>query len=138
MPLPPVEMTIQMIPIASIRGRYQERMCPSAVSQERLTEHIAQHGLKRPIVVRPAPDGVGYQLLAGERRVVAFRTLGLVNIPAYVHELSDDDLERTAVSAHCRGCISASLAPPSFASTTKTRPVQHATAIPRLVMREEQ
>lgn len=137
MPLLPVEMTIQMIPIETIRGRYQERRRPSAIPQEQLTEHIALHGLKKPIVVRPAPDGIGYQLLAGERRVVAFRSLGIANIPAFVRDWSDDDLERMAVYAHCRGCASVSVDHPSISSTTITRSVQHATSIRRLVIREE-
>ncbi len=137
MPLLPVDMTIQMIPIDTIHGRYQERVRPSARHQARLTEHIALHGLKKPIAVRPAPDGDGYQLLAGERRVTAFRTLGLANIPAYVYDWSDDDLERMSVRAHCCGCASVSVGPPSISFTTKTRLVQHAATLLRRVMRKE-
>jgi ParB family chromosome partitioning protein len=45
----------------------------------------------QPLLVRPAPDGRGWQLVAGERRWRATQRAGLHQIPAIVRELSDGD-----------------------------------------------
>ncbi|HUW66102.1 MAG TPA: ParB/RepB/Spo0J family partition protein [Spirochaetia bacterium] len=68
------------------------------LDQERLREladSIAQLGVVQPIVVRPA-DGGNYQLVAGQRRWEACRSLGLATIPAVIRESSD--LEAAAVA----------------------------------------
>ena len=43
----------------------------------------------QPIIVRRAPDGQGYQLVAGERRWRAAQRAGLHQIPALIRELDD-------------------------------------------------
>jgi len=70
----------------------------SGLDQESLAElanSIAQLGVVQPIVVRPRNDGT-YQLVAGQRRWEACRSLGLAAIPAIVRESSD--LEAAAVA----------------------------------------
>ncbi len=54
-----------------------------------LADSIAAHGLLQPIVVRR--DGDGYVLVAGERRLRAFRALGKERIPAIVRALPHSD-----------------------------------------------
>ncbi len=52
-----------------------------------LAESIRAEGLMQPIVVRKL--GTGFELIAGERRLRAFRQLGIKVIPARVLEVSD-------------------------------------------------
>lgn len=46
-------------------------------------------GLLQPITVRSAPDGKGFQLVAGERRFRAATALGWKEIPATIREVDD-------------------------------------------------
>jgi ParB family chromosome partitioning protein len=54
-----------------------------------LTASIREHGVLQPVVVSPAPDGHGYLLIAGERRLQAARLAGLATVPAVVR-LADE------------------------------------------------
>jgi ParB family chromosome partitioning protein len=56
-----------------------------------LADSIRARGVVQPILVRPAPDGRGWQLVAGERRWRATQRAGLHQIPAIVRDLSDAD-----------------------------------------------
>ncbi len=56
-----------------------------------LAESIAARGVVQPILVRPAPDGNGYQLVAGERRWRASQRAGLHQIPAIVRDLDETE-----------------------------------------------
>ena len=60
-----------------------------------LAASIKEHGVIQPVVVRPLQSG-GYELIAGERRWRACKTLGYRKIPAVVKECRD--LEASAVS----------------------------------------
>ena len=54
-----------------------------------LADSIGARGLLQPIIIRQAPDGQGYQLVAGERRWRAAQRAGLHQIPALVRDLDD-------------------------------------------------
>jgi ParB family chromosome partitioning protein len=54
---------------------------------DELTASIRSSGLIQPVVVRR--QGLGYQLIAGERRWRAARQAGLTQIPAIVREVTD-------------------------------------------------
>lgn len=54
-----------------------------------LADSIGTRGLLQPIIIRHAPDGQGYQLVAGERRWRAAQRAGLHQIPALVRDLDD-------------------------------------------------
>ncbi|MDZ7373923.1 MAG: ParB/RepB/Spo0J family partition protein [candidate division KSB1 bacterium] len=56
---------------------------------EELKRSIAEKGVIQPITVRRR-DG-GYQLIAGERRLRAAKSLGLERIPAYVLDVESDE-----------------------------------------------
>jgi ParB family transcriptional regulator, chromosome partitioning protein len=74
------------IPIDRIaRNPHQPRSSFDEASLGELSASIAAHGLLQPIVVRSATDG-GYELIAGERRLLASRAAGLSTIPAVVRE----------------------------------------------------
>lgn len=60
-----------------------------------LAASIKEHGVIQPVVVRPLQAG-GYELIAGERRWRACKTLGYRKIPAVVKEYRD--MEASAVS----------------------------------------
>lgn len=66
---------------------------PEAIT--RLAESIAENGLLSPISVRRVESGK-FQLIAGERRLMAFRLLGEEKIPALIEEADD---RRSAVLA---------------------------------------
>ena len=63
-------------------------MAPEAM--EELTQSIRARGVVQPIVVRPAQDGVHFEIIAGERRWRAAQAAGLAQIPAIVREVADD------------------------------------------------
>jgi ParB family chromosome partitioning protein len=58
---------------------------------DELVESIRVVGLKRPITVRRAPDGGGYELVCGQGRMEAFVKLGQTHIPAMVIEATRDE-----------------------------------------------
>jgi ParB family chromosome partitioning protein len=52
-----------------------------------LVESIRQHGLLQPIIVRPHTDW--FEVVAGNRRFAACKSLRLLKVPCIVRELSD-------------------------------------------------
>lgn len=61
-----------------------------------LAQSIRENGIIQPIIVRKS-SLIGYELLAGERRLRASQLAGLKEIPALVKELSDDQLMLQAI-----------------------------------------
>jgi ParB family chromosome partitioning protein len=74
---------------------YQPRMVWDQQELEGLAESIKTNGVIQPIIVRPA--GVGYQLIAGERRLRAAQLASLTTIPAVVRQASDEQLLELAL-----------------------------------------
>jgi ParB family chromosome partitioning protein len=73
------------IPVASIRPNpFQPRADFDQQALDELKESIRQKGVIQAVTVRRAPDGVGYELISGERRMRAASEIGLASIPAYV------------------------------------------------------
>ncbi len=66
----------------------QPRRHFDATALKELAESIAARGMFQPIIVRPAIDGYGYQIVAGERRWRAAQEAQLHKIPAIVRELN--------------------------------------------------
>jgi ParB family chromosome partitioning protein len=82
--------SVQHIHVAAIHplpGQPRRKFDEAAISE--LAESIKLRGVLQPIIVRPAPDGDGYQLVAGERRWRATQKAGLHEIPALVRDLDD-------------------------------------------------
>ena len=82
--------SVQHIPVGAIRplpGQPRRHFDETAIAE--LADSIGLRGLLQPIIVRRAPDGDGYQLVAGERRWRAAQRAGLHQIPALVRELDD-------------------------------------------------
>jgi ParB family transcriptional regulator, chromosome partitioning protein len=68
-------------------NRYQPRRQFSSDELEDLAESIRSQGILQPLLVRP--DDVGYELVAGERRLRAATLAGLNQVPVLVKEISD-------------------------------------------------
>lgn len=84
----PQNKQVQDLPIAQLHpNRYQPRRTFSEESIKQLAQTLDEEGLLQPIVVRE--DGEGYEIVAGERRYRAAKSLGWEKIPAIVNNLSD-------------------------------------------------
>lgn len=81
---------LEEIPVESIRENpRQPRKNFGQEELEALARSIEQEGLLQPLVVRRVSDG--YQLIAGERRLRAVRSLGWRSVPALVREENEGD-----------------------------------------------
>src|SRR4029077_4684115 len=65
------------------------RCDPEGLSE--LAASISRHGVLQPIVV--SADSAGYELVAGQRRVLAARLAGRTTIPAVIRDEVGDRLE---------------------------------------------
>lgn len=59
---------------------------------------IRENGLIQPILVRPHPDGDGYELTAGERRFRACGDAGLTTIPVLLRDMTTEEMTAAAVT----------------------------------------
>jgi len=89
----------QTIPIASIHVApgHNPRKHFNDAEFNRLIESIRDNDLLTPILVRPNPNGEGFELIAGERRLRAMRALRRAEIPALVRNLDDVEARRAAL-----------------------------------------
>ncbi len=62
-----------------------------------LVGSVKEVGILQPVVVRPRPEGSGYELIMGERRLRAAKTAGLDAIPAIIRNTDDTDMLRDAL-----------------------------------------
>ena len=84
------------VPVESLEPNpYQPRgpLAPEALAE--LAASIRESGMVQPILVRRA--GAGYQIIAGERRWRAARSLGLATVPVAVRDVPDDRLLELAL-----------------------------------------
>jgi len=73
------------------RNPYQPRFHIDPVSLDELKKSILTNGLIQPITVRRTPDHK-YQLISGERRLQACKDIGFKEIPAYIIDVTSDEL----------------------------------------------
>lgn len=55
-----------------------------------LMKSIEDEGVIVPLLVRPNPDGEGYEVIAGHRRKAAAQWAGLAEVPTVIRELDDN------------------------------------------------
>lgn len=81
---------VVLIPISQIkRGQGQPRVYFDPDALDELAQSIAVNGLLQPVTVRrTGPEN--YELIAGERRKMAYQSLGYESVPAIVEEYSDE------------------------------------------------
>lgn len=78
------------IPIEQIiRNPNNPRLAFRAEEIAELTSSIREHGVLQPIVVRPAPSGDGFEIIAGERRWRAAQAAGLIEVPVIIRDVDD-------------------------------------------------
>jgi ParB family chromosome partitioning protein len=80
----PLELAVELID----RNPYQTRSHFDEAALAELAASIAASGVVQPILVRPIDEG-RYQLIAGERRLLASRKAGKPVIPAIVRQVSN-------------------------------------------------
>ncbi len=81
--------TVQELPLTElVANQFQPRTVFDGDRIEELAVTIEEHGLLQPIVVRK--QGTGYEIISGERRYRAVRSLGWETIPAIVKEMTDE------------------------------------------------
>ncbi len=85
---------IHVVPLARLRVAATNTRKDTAAGQEDasldgLAQSIREHGLLNPPTVRVLADGT-YEVLAGQRRYLACKALGLAEIPVLVREAVSD------------------------------------------------
>jgi ParB family chromosome partitioning protein len=87
---PSVDGTPREIPVEKIdRNPYQTRTHFDEVALAELAASVAATGVVQPILVRPLPNG-RFQLIVGERRLLASKKAGKATIPAILRQVSDE------------------------------------------------
>ena len=76
-------------------NRYQPRTHFDEAELKSLTDSIRKEGVIMPILLRPAGDG--YELIAGERRWRASQAAGLLEIPAVIRVVDDQQALELAI-----------------------------------------
>jgi hypothetical protein len=75
------DQPLRSIPIEEIEAPGS----PVTDDLQALVRSIAAHGIVQPLIVRP--DGDGYRLIAGRKRLAAARTAKLSRVPCIVHQV---------------------------------------------------
>ena len=85
---------VQRLPVnVIIPNPVQPRRVFKEGELEELAVSIRDNGLLQPLVVRPAPAATGsYELIVGERRLRAVRSLGWADVAVIVRDVSDETL----------------------------------------------
>lgn len=87
------EGALKSIPVTQvIRNPFQPRAEFNSADLQELQESLQVNGLLQPITVRRNPGKNGFELIAGERRLRAAKTLGWKEIPAIIKEIDDKTL----------------------------------------------
>jgi ParB family chromosome partitioning protein len=88
--------SLREIPIESISSNpYQPRGRWDHQELSELADSIRKSGIVQPVTVRP--NGPGYQIIAGERRLRAAKLAAMSTIPALVRPASDQQLLELAL-----------------------------------------
>ena len=92
----PVANNPSALPVGQIQaGKYQPRTRMDEGSLSDLASSIKSQGIMQPVLVRPLPagsaagTGIGYEIIAGERRFRAAQMAGLEEIPVLVRDVDD-------------------------------------------------
>ena len=88
---------VELDPESVTPNPHQPRDVFDEEAMAELVGSIKEIGVLQPIVVRPKPDGAGYELIMGERRLRASKQAGLDLIPAIVRDTLDNDMLRDAL-----------------------------------------
>ena len=67
-----------------------------------MVESVTEFGVISPIIVRPNPNGEGYEIVSGHNRVEACRRANINQIPAIIREIDDDTAIILVVDSNLR------------------------------------
>lgn len=94
---PPISNQFFDIPIEYIsENPYQPRIEFEKEALQELAESIRLQGIIQPITVRKLRTNK-YQLISGERRLQAAQLIGMTTMPAYIREVSDQQMLELAL-----------------------------------------
>jgi ParB family chromosome partitioning protein len=82
------------------RNPFQPRQEFEQSALNELVDSIRQHGVLQPLLIRPA--GSGYQLIAGERRLIAAKKAGLQEVPCRVLNMTDKQVCEAALEENLK------------------------------------
>lgn len=92
------EETLEQIELSKIRvSPYQPRKEFNQEELEELAASITSVGFIHPPLVRPLPEGTGYEIISGERRFRAAQLAGLKKIPVYVRQTNNSIAAQAAL-----------------------------------------
>jgi ParB family chromosome partitioning protein len=78
------------VPVENIQpGKITARRALNGNALDGLASSIQEHGLIEPLVLRPAENG--YEIVAGARRFLAAKRIGVDTLPAIIRKLSDSE-----------------------------------------------
>lgn len=90
------EREVVEIDIARVKpGKYQPRLEFDKERLQELVESIREKGVVQPVIVRPV--GGEFELIAGERRLRAAKSLGMSSVPAIVKNVDDEQALELAI-----------------------------------------
>lgn len=90
------EREVVEIDIARVKpGKYQPRLEFDKERLQELIESIKEKGVVQPVIVRPV--GGEFELIAGERRLRAAKSLGMSSVPAIVKNVDDEQALELAI-----------------------------------------
>ncbi len=88
----------KLVPIDTVSASpLNPRKSFSPIELDELASSIKQRGVVQPLIVRPSPDGNGYELVAGERRWRAAQQAGVHQVPVLIRELGDQEVLELAI-----------------------------------------
>lgn len=91
------EDKIENIPVEKIvPNRFQPRKVFDKKSIKELADSIKVHGLLQPITLRPIEEGM-YEIIAGERRFRAVKSLNFENVEAIIRYFTDQEAAIIAI-----------------------------------------
>lgn len=88
--------TVEQINVKSIKPNpFQPRTVFNEAAIEELSDSIREHGILQPIILRKT--GMTYEIVVGERRYRAAKLAGLLEVPAVIRNLTDEETMEFAI-----------------------------------------
>ncbi len=87
----------ELVPLEKvIKSSFQPRRYFDPLKQKQLEKSVVQHGILEPLLVRAIKSGK-YELVAGERRYLAAKEVGLSHLPVVIKQLNDTEALQIAL-----------------------------------------
>ena len=85
------EISINKLPISDlVRNKFQPRKLFDEENLQGLTNSVKERGIIQPIIVRKSNDDISkFEIIAGERRLLAAQKAGLHEVPVVITEADD-------------------------------------------------